>query len=81
MTEQEAAQAGDETQTEASQEESGMAGAVDDRAAELMGSQGAAQTDAPVADNRGAVAQAEEHLEDTNLAEDRETLKKLQSKM
>lgn len=82
MTEQEAAQADETTpEAEADPAETGIAGAVDDRATELTGSQGAAATDAPVADNRGAVAQAEEHLDDTNLADDRETLKKLQSKM
>jgi hypothetical protein len=59
----------------------GLATAVDDRAAELTGSAGAAATDAPVADNRGPVADAEAHLEDVNLAEDREVLKKLQRQM
>ena len=82
MTEHDAAQVPDDTETTAVDEgEAGMADAVDDRAAALTGSQGASRTDAPVADNRGPVAQAEEHLEDTNLAADRETLKKLQSKM
>jgi hypothetical protein len=80
MTEHDAAQA-DETTETTEQADSGVAGAVDDRAAQLMGSGGAAATDAPVADNSGAVAQAEEHLEDTNLADDRETLKKLQKSM
>jgi len=64
--------------TEQEAEQDGVADAVDDRAAELTGSQGASETDAPVADNRGAVADAEAHLDDTNLNEDRETLKKLQ---
>ena len=60
----------------------GMADAVDDRAAELTGSEGQEATDAPISDiNRGAVEQAEEHLDDTNLSEDRETLKKLQQDM
>ena len=83
MTEQEAAQADETAETTAQEDpaDSGMADAVDDRASQLMGSAGAAPTDAPVADNRGAVAQAEEHLEDTNLADDRETLKKLQKDM
>lgn len=83
MTEQEAAQADEtaETTAQADPADSGLVDAVDDRAAELMGSAGAASTDAPVADNSGAVAQAEEHLEDTNLADDRETLKKLQKSM
>ena len=59
-----------------------MADAVDDRAAELTGSEGQEATDAPISDiNRGAVEQAEEHLDDTNLSEDRETLKKLQQDM
>lgn len=85
MTEQEAAQADEPVETtpeaEADTGQTGMADAVDDRAVQLMGSAGAAATDAPVADNSGAVAQAEEHLEDTNLADDRETLKKLQKQM
>jgi hypothetical protein len=60
----------------------GMADAVDDRAAQLTGSEGQEATDAPISDiNRGAVEQAEEHLDDTNLSEDRETLKKLQQDM
>ena len=58
-----------------------MADAVDDRAAELTGSAGAAQTDSLVADNRGPVADAEAHLEETDLDEDRDTLKKIQSQM
>ena len=59
----------------------GMAAAVDDRAAQLTGGQGAASTDAPVTDNSDAVNKAEEHLEDTNLAADRETLQALQKDM
>jgi len=59
----------------------GMAGAVDDRAAQLTGGQGAAATDSPVTDRSGAVDKAEEHLGDTNLAADRETLKALQKDM
>ncbi|MEA2217548.1 MAG: hypothetical protein QOJ35_174 [Solirubrobacteraceae bacterium] len=66
---------------EAGTEDSGMAGAVDDRAAELTGSAGAAATDAAVADNRGPVADAEAHLEDADLAADRETLKNIQQNM
>lgn len=58
-----------------------MAGAVDDRAAQLTGAAGAAATDAPVADNRGAVAHAEDHLEDVDLGQEREALKKLQQQM
>jgi hypothetical protein len=57
-----------------------MADAVDDRAAQLTGAAGNAATDSPT-DNRGPVAEAEAHLEDTDLAEDRDTLKKLQSQM
>jgi len=34
-----------------------------------------------VADNRGAVAEAEEHLDDANLDSDRDTLKKIQGGM
>ena len=59
----------------------GMAGAVDDRAAQLTGGQGAASTDSPVTNNSDAVDKAEEHLGDTNLAADRETLKALQKDM
>lgn len=58
----------------------GIAGAVDARAEQLTGGQGAASTDSPVADS-GAVNKAEEHLEDTNLAADREALKALQKDM
>ena len=63
-------------------EEAGVADAVDNRAAELTGASGSADADAPIADiNRGAVEAAEEHLDDTNLAADRDTLKKLQKDM
>ncbi|MGI8731560.1 MAG: hypothetical protein ACR2LK_16515 [Solirubrobacteraceae bacterium] len=58
--------------------EDGLVDAVDDRAAELTGGEGAQDTDAPVASNSGAVANAEAHLEETDLADDREVLKKLQ---
>jgi hypothetical protein len=77
MTEQEADQVDDSTETA----EDGVADAVDDRASELTGSAGAAQTDSPAADNRGAVAQAEQHLDDANLDSDRDTLKKIQGDM
>jgi hypothetical protein len=66
---------------EAGAEDSGMAGAVDDRAAQLTGSAGAADTDSEVANNRGAVAHAEAHLEDVDLESDRETLKNIQKGM
>jgi len=84
MSEQEAAQVDDEPETDAAadvdSEEAGMADAVDNRAAELTGAGGAA--DAPISDiNRGAVEAAEEHLDDANLADDRETLKKIQKGM
>ena len=62
-------------------DDEGIAGAVDEHASSLTGSQGAAATDSPVGDNRGAVSQAEAHLEDTNLEEDRATLKKIQDQM
>jgi hypothetical protein len=58
-----------------------LVSAVDDRAAQLTGASGAAATDSPVPDNSGPVADAEAHLEETNLAEDREVLKKLQRQM
>jgi hypothetical protein len=77
MTEQEPDQVDDSTETA----EDDVADAVDDRASELTGSAGAAQTDAPVADNRGAVAQAEQHLDDANLDSDRDTLDKIQKGM
>lgn len=61
--------------------EASMADAVDDRAAELTGSQGDAAT-APISEvNRDAVEKAEDHLDDANLADDRETLKTLQQSM
>jgi hypothetical protein len=63
---------------DASGDDVGMAGAVDDRAEQLTGGQGAASTDY---DNSGAVSKAEEHLEDTNLAADRDTLQALQKDM
>jgi hypothetical protein len=58
-----------------------MADAVDDRAAQLTGSEGAAATDSMFASSAGAVADAEAHLEETDLQEDRDTLKKIQSQM
>jgi hypothetical protein len=59
----------------------GMADAVDDRAAELTGAAGTEATESIVATNSDPVAQAEAHLEETDLAEDRDTLKKIQSQM
>ncbi len=59
----------------------GLADAVDDRAAQLTGSEGAAATDSMFASSAGAVADAEAHLEETDLSEDRDTLKKIQSQM
>lgn len=58
-----------------------LATAVDDRAAELTGASGAAATDAPVADNSSAVADAEAHLDEADLAADRATLKRIQQQM
>jgi hypothetical protein len=84
MSEQEAAQVEDVPDAatdEAPSEEAGLANAVDDRAAQLTGAGGASETDAPVASNAGAVAAAEEHLDDVDLNADREALKKLQSRM
>ncbi len=81
MAEQEAARVDEATNGDQEAPGDGMADAVDDRAAQLTGAAGAAETDSPVADNRGAVADAEAHLEETDLAEDRDTLKKLQSQM
>ena len=85
MAEHEAAQADEEPQTNADagvdSEAAGMADAVDNRAAQLTGA-GGADADAPIADiNRGAVEAAEEHLDEQNLADDRETLKNLQKNM
>jgi hypothetical protein len=81
MAEQEPEQVEESGGGEEHQDE-GMAGAVDDKAAELTGSAGAAATDSVVADNRGPVADAEAHLEEnTDLADDRETLKKIQQGM
>jgi hypothetical protein len=88
MTDQESAQVDEEPETDAEagadvdSGEAGMAGAVDDRAAELTGAQGTQEGDSPISEvNAGAVAAAEDHLEDTNLADDRDTLKKLQKGM
>jgi hypothetical protein len=87
MSEQEAAPVAEDVDTTADADAdtgtgtAGIADAVDDRAAELTGAAGAAATDSPVPDNRAAVADAEEHLEDVDLGEEREALKKLQRKM
>jgi hypothetical protein len=84
MAEHEAAQVEEAPETSGGDVEAagdGLADAVDDRAAELTGSAGTAATDSVFADSRGAVADAEAHLEETDLAEDRDTLKKLQSQM
>ncbi len=84
MSEQEAVpvdEAPDGATAEAPSEEAGLANAVDDRAAELTGAGGASATEAPVASNAGAVAAAEEHLDDVDLNADREALKKLQKQM
>jgi hypothetical protein len=80
MSEEEAVQV-DEAAGDAPSEEAGLANAVDDRAAQLTGAGGASSTDAPVASNAGAVAAAEEHLDDVDLNADREALKKLQKQM
>lgn len=55
-----------------------VAAAVDEHAAALTGGEGAADTESPVEDNSGAVAEAEAHLDEVDLDQDRETLKKLQ---
>lgn len=82
MAEQEPANVDETQDSGADAGDAGLVDAVDDKAAQLTGSSGAAATDAPVADNRGAVAQAEQHLDEkTDLADDRETLKKLQKSM
>ena len=82
MTEQEAEQV-EESGGDVEAQGNDLADAVDDRAAELTGSAAAADAADPViADSAGAVAEAEAHLEEnTDLAEDRDTLKKLQSQM
>jgi hypothetical protein len=85
MAEQEAPQVEEQPDASGGDVEAGqdeLVNAVDDRAAQLTGAAGAAETDAPVADNRGAVADAEAHLEEkVDLADDRETLKKIQASM
>lgn len=78
MTEEEAEQVDESTEPA---QDDGLVDAVDERAAELTGSGGAAATDAPVPDSSGAVTQAEAHLDDTNLSEDRDTLAKIQKGM
>ncbi len=80
MAEEETAQVQEDTSAQADVDPgtADMADAVDARAAELTGS----QSDAPISEvNAGAVAKAEDHLDDANLPEDRETLKKLQQDM
>jgi hypothetical protein len=96
MAEQEAAEVDEEPEATASAEEpdtaadeaasddSGMAGAVDDRAAELTGAggEGGGGDDGPISEiNRTEVDAAAAHLDDANLADDRETLKKIQKGM
>lgn len=87
MAEQEAAQVDEEpeaTAEDASAEDSGMADAVDNRAAELTGGGGGdgGGDDQPISEiNRPAVDAAAAHLDDTNLDADRETLKKIQKDM
>jgi len=84
MAQEATAQVDEDTNAEADVDSgtAGVADAVDERAAELTGSQGAEATDAPISEvNAGAEAKAEDHLEDTNLSEDRETLKNLQQDM
>jgi hypothetical protein len=84
MAEQEAAQVDEAPEASGGDVEApgnDMADAVDDRAAQLTGSSGAAATESEVASNQGAVAEAEAHLEDVDLASDRDTLKKLQQSM
>lgn len=85
MAEQEAAQVDEQVEAPAADADvqtDSLADAVDDRAAQLTGAAGAAATDSPVADNRAAVAEAEQHLEENvDLADDRETLKRIQAQM
>lgn len=84
MTEEEAVQVDDAAEVPAAEQpsaEAGIANAVDDRAAQLTGAGGASATDAPVASNAGAVAAAEEHLDEVDLSAEREALKKLQRSM
>jgi hypothetical protein len=79
MAEQEPAQVDEQEGAE----DDGLAGAVDDRAAALTGSEGAsAASDPVVPDTSGAVAEAEQHLQqNTDIDADRETLKKIQKDM
>ncbi len=79
MAEQDPAQVDEQ----AGEQDDGLAGAVDDRAAELTGSGGAASASDPVVpDTSGAVAEAEQHLQEkTDIDADRETLKKIQKGM
>jgi hypothetical protein len=85
--ESDAAEASEEPDTsagdEADGEDSGMADAVDSRAAEMTGGgDGGGGDDQPISEiNRGAVNAAADHLGDANLDADRETLKKIQKGM
>ncbi len=93
MAEQEAADVDEQPGTndpgedgsEAGAEDSGVADAVDERASELTGGAdagGGGGSDQPISEiNRPAVEAATEHLDEANLADDRETLKKLQQDM
>ena len=85
MAEQEAAQVDEQEEASGGDVEvqsDSLVDAVDDRAAQLTGAAGAAATESPVADNSAAVAAAEAHLEENvDLADDRETLKRVQAQM
>lgn len=85
MSQQEAAPVQEDPDTTAAADVDAGTGdivdAVDERAAELTGAAGAAATASPVADNHDAVADAEEHLQDVDLGQEREALKALQRQM
>jgi hypothetical protein len=69
---------------DAASDDGGVADAVDERAAELTGAggEGGGAEGEPMSEiNRTEVDAATAHLDDANLADDRETLKKIQKGM
>ena len=85
MAEEDAAQVDDETTAATEDGEEPASDATDDkfdeRSADLTGP-GGADADAPIAEiNRNEVTAAADHLDDSNLDGDRDTLKRLQNEM
>ncbi len=83
MAEEDAAQVDDETTAAAEGEPASDAtdDKFDERSADLTGP-GGADADAPIAEiNSNEVTAAADHLDDSNLEGDRDTLKRLQNEM